>query len=78
MQTSRGSRVTFNDRFDARFVGASLISAVGSLPLHVLPILIASSVVNGTLAISEAGWVAAALTTMLQSSIVLPKRPDQT
>jgi hypothetical protein len=72
-QTSRGAPVTINDRFDARFAGASLISAVGSLPLHVLPILIASTVVNGTLVISEAGWVAAALMLgNLTSSIALP------
>ena len=65
--------MTINDRFDVRFAGASLISAVGSLPLHVLPILIASTVVKGTLAISEAGWVAAALMLgNLTSSIALP------
>ncbi|MBT2326920.1 hypothetical protein J7E62_31980 [Variovorax paradoxus] len=53
--------MTASQRFDAPFVGASLLSAVGSLPLHLLPILITATVVEGTIPASEAGWIAAAL-----------------
>lgn len=41
-------------------VGASLLSGLGSLPLHLLPLLIAVVVSEGLVPTSFAGWIGSA------------------
>jgi hypothetical protein len=40
-----------------RFFGASLLSAIGSLPQHVGPLIIMVIVADGRMSVSEAGWI---------------------
>lgn len=54
-------------------IGASVLSAAGSLPLQILPFLVLSLVVEGRVDISYAGWVGSAyLIGMLSSGLLLP------
>lgn len=62
-------------REQSRFAlfGAILLSAVGSLPLHLLSLTIVSLIVDGRVPIAAAGWVASAiLVGQLMSSLTLP------
>jgi hypothetical protein len=53
--------------------GASLLSAAASLPLHLLPLLIAAVIAQGRLPVSQAGWVASAcLAGQLVAAVALP------
>jgi hypothetical protein len=49
-------------RFDAfiPFLGASLLSATGSLPMHLMPLIIAAIIADGKVSVAEAGWLASA------------------
>lgn len=54
-------------------IGASVISAAGSLPLQILPFLVLSLVSEGRVDIAYAGWVGSAyLIGMLSSGVLLP------
>lgn len=54
-------------------IGASVISAAGSLPLQILPFLVLSLVSEGRVDIAFAGWVGSAfLIGMLSSALLLP------
>lgn len=54
-------------------VGASVLSAAGSLPLQILPFLVLTLVSEGRLDIAYAGWVGSAfLIGMLSSALLLP------
>lgn len=54
-------------------IGASVISAAGSLPLQILPFLVLSLVSEGRVDIAYAGWVGSAyLIGMLCSGVLLP------
>lgn len=54
-------------------IGASVISAAGSLPLQILPFLILTLVAEGRVDIAFAGWVGSAfLIGMLSSALLLP------
>lgn len=54
-------------------VGASLLSAAASLPLHLLPLLIASVIAEGRLPLAQAGWIATAcMSGILVASIAQP------
>ncbi|WP_431094747.1 hypothetical protein [Polaromonas aquatica] len=54
-------------------IGASVISAAGSLPLQILPFLVLSLVSEGRVDIAYAGWVGSAyLIGMLTSGVLLP------
>jgi hypothetical protein len=41
----------------SRFFGASLLSAIGSLPQHVGPLIVIVIVADGRMSVSEAGWI---------------------
>ena len=61
------------DQTVVALVGALLLSAVGSLPLHLVPIVIVTLIADGRLETSEAGWVASAiLFGQLLTSLALP------
>jgi hypothetical protein len=54
-------------------IGASVLSAAGSLPLQILPFLVLSLVMEGRVDIAYAGWVGSAyLIGMLSSGLLLP------
>src|SRR5262245_59010132 len=54
-------------------VGASLLSAAGSLPLHLMPLIVVSLVADQRTSIAQAGWVASAvLLGQLLTSLALP------
>lgn len=54
-------------------IGASILSAAGSLPLQILPFLVLTLVSEGRLDIAYAGWVGSAfLLGMLSSGVLLP------
>lgn len=56
-----------------RILGASVLSAAGSLPLQILPFLILTLVAEGRVDIAFAGWVGSAfLVGMLSSALLLP------
>ncbi|MDM0078826.1 hypothetical protein QTH90_30775 [Variovorax sp. J2P1-59] len=60
-------------RVQPHIVGASLLSAAGSLPLHVLPVLVATLSADGVMGPAAVGWVGAAfLCGQLVSSLALP------
>lgn len=62
-----------HDQTAVALVGALLLSAVGSLPLHLVPIIIVTLIADGRLGTSEAGWVASAiLFGQLLTSLALP------
>jgi hypothetical protein len=42
-------------------VGVSIVSAVGSLPFHLLPIILVAAVADGRTSLAGAGWIATAL-----------------
>jgi hypothetical protein len=42
------------------FLGASLLSATGSLPMHLMPLIIAAIIADGKVSVVEAGWLASA------------------
>ncbi len=53
--------------------GASLLSSAASLPLHLLPLLIAAVITQGRLPVAQAGWVASAcLAGQLVAAVALP------
>jgi len=57
----------------SRFFGATLLSATGSLPQHVGPLLVIVIVADGRMSASEAGWILSIRTIgELLASIVLP------
>src|SRR5690348_11153815 len=41
----------------SQFLGASLLSATGSLPQHLGPLIIIAIVADGRIPVSEAGWI---------------------
>jgi hypothetical protein len=54
-------------------IGASVLSAAGSLPLQILPFLVLSLVSTGRIDVAFAGWVGSSfLIGMLSSSLLLP------
>jgi MFS family permease len=54
-------------------IGASLLSAAASLPLHLLPLLVAAVIAEGRLSMAQAGWIATAcMSGILFSSVALP------
>ena len=54
-------------------IGASVLSAAGSLPLQVLPFLVLTLIAEARFEIAFAGWVGSAfLVGMLSSSLLLP------
>jgi hypothetical protein len=54
-------------------VGAGLLSAIGSLPLHLMPLIVAALIADGRMALAEAGWVASAvLLGQLLAALSLP------
>ncbi|MGI9492926.1 MAG: hypothetical protein ACR2QF_11060 [Geminicoccaceae bacterium] len=53
--------------------GAILLSAVGSLPLHLIPLILVTLIADGRVSLAEAGWIASAiLLGQLLSSLTLP------
>ena len=53
--------------------GAILLSTVGSLPLHLFPLIVVSVIADGTFSTASAGWIATAtLLGQLLSSSILP------
>lgn len=53
--------------------GAILLSAVGSLPLHLIPLILVTLIADGEVTIPEAGWIASViLIGKLASSLALP------
>jgi hypothetical protein len=56
-----------------KLVGASVLSAAGSLPLQILPFLVLTLVAEGRVSVFFAGWIGSAfLTGMLFSVLLLP------
>jgi hypothetical protein len=55
-----------------RLLGASLLSAIGSLPNHIGPIMVVAIVADGRVRVAEAGWVlsASALGELLASLLI--------
>jgi hypothetical protein len=54
-------------------IGASVLSAAGSLPLQILPFLVLSLVAGGRIDVAFAGWVGSSfLIGMLSSALLLP------
>lgn len=54
-------------------IGASILSAAGSLPLQILPFLVLSLVAGGRIDVAFAGWVGSSfLIGMLSSALLLP------
>lgn len=52
---------------------ASISGAVGSLPLHLLPLIVTTLLIDGTLSVAGVGWVPAALLIgQLSTSVLLP------
>lgn len=61
------------DRNTIALIGASLLSAAGSLPMHLMPLIVASLVADSRTSVAQAGWVAAAiLLGQLSTSLALP------
>jgi hypothetical protein len=57
----------------SQFLGASLLSATGSLPQHLAPLIIIVIVADGRIAVSDAGWILSVRAIgELLASIVLP------
>lgn len=53
--------------------GAILLSAVGSLPLHLIPLIVVTLIIDGRVSVAKAGWVGSAiLFGQLLSSLALP------
>jgi len=48
------------DRPGSSLIGASILSAAGSLPLHLAPLIIAVLVIDGRTAVYDAGWITTA------------------
>jgi hypothetical protein len=70
------STVSDDDRNNQSLValsGAILLSAVGSLPLHLFPLIVVAVIADGTFSTVSAGWIATAiLLGQLLSSLILP------
>jgi MFS family permease len=61
------------NRNTTALIGASLLSAAGSLPLHLMPLIVVSLVADSRTSIAQAGWVATAvLLGQLSTSLALP------
>ena len=61
------------NRDTTALIGASLLSAAGSLPLHLMPLIVVSLVADSRVSIAQAGWVASAvLLGQLSTSLTLP------
>src|SRR5262245_49381781 len=57
----------------SQFLGASVLSAVGSLPQHIAPLIVIVIIAEGRVSVSEAGWVLSARAFgELLTSIALP------
>lgn len=57
----------------APLLGASLLSAAGSLPLHLMPLIVVALIAEGRTSILQAGWIATAvLLGQLVATLVLP------
>lgn len=55
------------------YFGASLLSSVGSLPLHLSPLIVSAVVASSIASIAEAGWITSALLIgQLCTSLLLP------
>jgi hypothetical protein len=69
-----GPAAGFEDRAPfSRLLGASVLSAIGSLPNHIGPIIIVAIVADGTVSVAEAGWVlSASAVGELLASLLLP------
>lgn len=53
--------------------GAILLSAVGSLPLHLTPLILVALIADGRVSVGEAGWVASVIIIgQLLASLILP------
>src|SRR5215475_15070020 len=53
--------------------GASLLSSVGSFPLHLVPLIVATMIADSTTSVAGAGWVASSiLLGQLSTSLLLP------
>jgi MFS family permease len=69
----RFSHQRLTTRETATLVGASLLSAGGSLPWQLMPLIIAALVVDSRTSIAQAGWVASAvLLGQLSASLAVP------
>jgi hypothetical protein len=61
------------DRDLASLIGASVLSGAGSLPLHLMPLIVSVLVIGGRMSLSDAGLVATAvLLGQLATALVLP------
>jgi hypothetical protein len=59
--SARGT-MTPSERIDlTSLVGVSIVSAVGSLPFHLLPVVLVAAVADGRTSLAGAGWIATAL-----------------
>ena len=57
----------------APLMGASLLSAAGSLPLHLMPLIVVALIAEARVSVAAAGWVTAALFLgQLAASLTLP------
>ena len=73
--TVHGKRIeqSPHDQTVVELVGALLLSAAGSLPLHLVPIVVVALIADGRLQTADAGWVASAiLFGQLLTSLALP------
>src|SRR5215831_15525091 len=53
--------------------GASLLSSVGSLPLHLVPLIVATLIADSRTSVAGAGWIASAiLFGQLSTALLLP------
>lgn len=67
------ARMRLHDKGLIALFGAILLSAVGSLPLHLIPLILVTLIADGRVSIAEAGWIASAiLLGQLLSSLALP------
>ncbi len=54
-------------------IGASLLSAAGSLPLHLMPLIVVTLIADARTSVAQAGWVASSvLIGQLLASLALP------
>jgi hypothetical protein len=73
MYVSAPKEIQKRINFVRTLIGASVLSAAGSLPLQILPFLVLSLVAGGRIDIAIAGWVGSSfLIGMLSSALLLP------
>ena len=67
------ARMRGYDKSLIALIGAIILSAAGSLPLHLIPLILVTLIAGGRVSTAEAGWIASAiLLGQLLSSITLP------